>query len=43
MLRWFPVWSTCTMLKPITQIRDYKVGYLNELERMLEKVYLMLF
>ncbi|MBA0861379.1 hypothetical protein Goshw_027296 [Gossypium schwendimanii] len=24
MLRWFPVWSTCTMLKPITQIRDYK-------------------
>ncbi|MBA0849533.1 hypothetical protein Goshw_017168 [Gossypium schwendimanii] len=22
MLRWLPVWSICTMLEPLTQIRD---------------------
>ncbi|MBA0664291.1 hypothetical protein Goklo_004324 [Gossypium klotzschianum] len=25
MLCWFPVWSTCTMLEPLTQIRDLKL------------------
>ncbi|MBA0634821.1 hypothetical protein Godav_025806, partial [Gossypium davidsonii] len=25
MLRWLPVWSTCTMFKPITQIRDSRL------------------
>ncbi|PPE01571.1 hypothetical protein GOBAR_DD01402 [Gossypium barbadense] len=26
MLHWFPVWSTCTMLEPLMQIRDSKLA-----------------
>ncbi|MBA0779992.1 hypothetical protein Gotri_004150 [Gossypium trilobum] len=25
MLRWFPVWSTCTMLEPLMQILDSRL------------------
>ncbi|MFQ6626481.1 hypothetical protein Gotur_005013 [Gossypium turneri] len=25
MLRWLPVWSTCTMLEPLTQIQDLRL------------------
>ncbi|MBA0626487.1 hypothetical protein Godav_004149, partial [Gossypium davidsonii] len=29
MIRWFPVWLTCTMLEPLMQIRDSKPVKLN--------------
>ncbi|MBA0680001.1 hypothetical protein Goari_011734 [Gossypium aridum] len=28
MLLWFPVWSTCTMLEPLTQIQDLRQSFM---------------